>query len=133
MAQAHSSRKARPLSPHLQIWRWGPGMTASILHRATGNALAVAGLGTLLCWLGSLAAGPEAYARFQSLATSPLGWLVLVGISWSFFNHLCSGLRHLVLDIGAGYELENNNRWAAISPVLGIVFTAMFWAVIFYH
>jgi succinate dehydrogenase / fumarate reductase cytochrome b subunit len=130
MAQASTTRKARPLSPHLQIWRWGPGMFTSILHRVTGNGLAVAGIGTLLCWLGSLVAGPEAYAKFVELAWSIPGKVVLVGISWSFFNHLCSGLRHLVLDIGAGYELEHNNRWAAFAPVIGIILTALFWAAI---
>ncbi|MBU6265919.1 MAG: succinate dehydrogenase, cytochrome b556 subunit [Sphingomonadales bacterium] len=133
MAQASPNRKARPLSPHLQIWRWGPGMFTSILHRVTGNALAFAGIGTLLCWLGSLARGPEAYARFMAVASSWYGLVVLVGISWSFFNHLVSGLRHLVLDIGAGFELDTNNRWAALSPVIGVVITALFWAAILHH
>ena len=133
MAQASPNRKARPLSPHLQIWRWGPGMLTSILHRATGNALAFAGIGTLLCWLGSLASGPEAYAKFLAVASSWYGLVVLIVISWSFFNHLVSGLRHLVLDVGAGFELDTNNRWAALSPVIGVVFTALFWAAILHH
>ena len=137
MAQASQSnssgRKARPLSPHLQIWRWGPGMFTSILNRATGAALAFAGLGTLLCWLGSLASGPETYAKFLEQAGSWYGLVVLAGISWSFFNHMVGGLRHFVLDIGAGFELDANNRWAALSPVIGLVLTALFWAVILHH
>ena len=108
-------------------------MLSSILHRATGTALALGGIGTLLCWLGSLASGPETYAKFQALAGSWYGLVVLVGISWSFFNHAASGLRHFVLDIGAGYELDTNNRWAALSPVFGLVLTALFWAAILHH
>ena len=120
----------RPLSPHLQIWRWGPGMTTSILHRVTGNGLAVAGLGVLVWWLAALASGPEAYAAFQGIAGSWFGLLVLVGISWAFFSHMASGLRHFVMDLGAGYELDLNNRWALLTPAIGILLTAAFWAVI---
>ncbi|MCB2046455.1 MAG: succinate dehydrogenase, cytochrome b556 subunit [Novosphingobium sp.] len=120
----------RPLSPHLQIWRWGPAMFVSILHRVTGNGLALVGLFVLLWWLGALASGPEYYATFQGLMTSPLGYVVLVGLSWAFFTHLMSGLRHFVLDIGAGYELDRNRLWSILSPVLAILLTAAFWAAI---
>ena len=130
MAQAANSSRNRPLSPHLQIWRWGPAMLVSILHRVTGNALALAGIGVLLWWLGALASGAEAYASFAALATSPLGYVVLVGISWSFFNHMASGLRHFVLDIGAGYELDNNARWSVLTPIIGILLTIAFWAIL---
>lgn len=120
----------RPLSPHLQIWRWGPHMLVSILHRATGDGMAVVGLGVLLWWLGSLASGPESYANFQYVMGSPVGMLVLVGLSWAFFTHMMSGLRHFVLDIGAGYELDINRIWSVAAPVIAILFTAAFWAVI---
>ena len=119
----------RPLSPHLQIWRWGPGMTVSILHRITGVGNTI-GLFVLLYWLGALASGPEAYAAFQGHATAWYGMVVLVGISWSFFNHVGSGIRHFVLDIGAGYELARNNVWASLTPVIGILLTAAFWAAL---
>jgi succinate dehydrogenase / fumarate reductase cytochrome b subunit len=133
MAQATQTRKARPISPHLQIWRWGPGMAVSILHRATGSALSFGGLGLLLCWLGCLASGPETYALFLQQAGSWYGRIVLIGISWTYFNHLVSGLRHFLLDIGAGFEVSTNNRWAAIAPVIGIVLTAAFWACLLSH
>ncbi|MDE2412938.1 MAG: succinate dehydrogenase, cytochrome b556 subunit, partial [Sphingomonadales bacterium] len=58
----------RPLSPHMSIWRWGPGMAISILHRATGDGMAFVGLGVLLYWLGSMAGGPESYAAFAAHA-----------------------------------------------------------------
>jgi len=102
----------------------------SILHRVTGNGLALVGLGVLLWWLGALASGPEAYAMFAWLATTPIGYIVLVGISWAFFNHLASGIRHFILDVGAGYELTNNAFWSMLTPVIGILFTIAFWALI---
>jgi len=129
-SMATAGTKNRPLSPHLQIWRWGPHMFVSILHRVTGNGMAVAGLGVLLWWLGALAGGPAAYATFASWMTTPIGYLVLVGISWAFFSHMMSGLRHFVLDIGAGYELTLNKTWSIVAPVLGVVLTAAFWALL---
>jgi len=105
-------------------------MFVSILHRVTGNGMAVAGLGVLLWWLGALAGGPAAYATFASWMTTPIGYLVLVGISWAFFSHMMSGLRHFVLDIGAGYELTLNKTWSIVAPVLGVVLTAAFWALL---
>ena len=120
----------RPLSPHLQIWRWGPHMLVSILHRATGDGMALVGLGVLVWWLGALASGPAAYESFVGHADSWYGMVVLVGLSWAFFTHMMSGLRHFVLDIGAGYELDTNKLWSILSPVLGILLTAAFWAAI---
>ena len=121
----------RPLSPHLSIWKWGPHMLVSILHRVTGDGLAIVGLGVLLWWLGALASGPEAYDLFMFFATSPVGYVVLIALSWAFFNHMCSGLRHFVLDTGAGYELDRNRMWSIISVVAGVVLTAAFWAAVF--
>lgn len=120
----------RPLSPHLQIWRWGPHMVVSILHRITGDGLALVGLGVLLWWLGALAGGPASYQSFQEAMGSPVGMVVLVGLSWAFFTHMASGVRHFVLDLGAGYELATNKTWSIVVPFLGIFFTALFWAAI---
>ncbi len=120
----------RPLSPHLQIWKWGPAMLVSILHRVTGDGMALVGLFVMLWWLGALASGPHYYETFAHWMTSPVGYVVLVGLSWAFFNHLMSGLRHFVLDIGAGYELKNNKAWSIFSVAFAVVLTAGFWAVI---
>ena len=122
----------RPLSPHLSIWKWGPHMLVSILHRVTGDGLALVGLGVLVWWLGAIASGPDAYATFSDIMTSPLGYIVMVGLSWSFFSHMCSGLRHFVMDLGAGYELDTNRIWSIASPILGIALTAGFWALVLY-
>lgn len=105
-------------------------MAVSILHRITGDGMALVGLGVLLWWLGALAAGPESYAGFADLMGSPLGMIVLVGLSWAFFTHMSSGLRHFVLDLGAGYELTTNKTWSVLSPLFGIVLTIAFWAII---
>jgi succinate dehydrogenase / fumarate reductase, cytochrome b subunit len=138
MAQARSNR---PLSPHLQVWRWGPAMLVSILHRVTGNGLAFVGLGLLLWWIGALASGPEAYNSFRNYVwigeggtiptlTALLGKVVLVGLTWAFFQHMATGLRHFVLDIGAGYELDANSRWSIITLAFAGLATASFWAFV---
>lgn len=141
MAQAPGKR---PLSPHLEIWRWGPAMLVSILHRITGNGLAFAGLGLLLWWVGALAGGPESYQTFldwvwlapaggfQS-ATALLGKVVLVGLTWAFFQHMATGIRHFVLDIGAGYELEANARWSSLTILFSVAATSVFWAFVLLH
>jgi succinate dehydrogenase / fumarate reductase, cytochrome b subunit len=115
-----SSPNPRPLSPHLTIWKWGPGMTVSILHRLTGGALTVAGLAILSWWLAAIASGDEAYAKFASFINfewSGIPWVIvaLSLLTWAFFQHLFSGLRHLVLDTGAGYELKVNKFWAIMT------------------
>lgn len=122
--------KNRPLSPHLQIWRWGPAMAISILHRVTGNGLAFAGLGLLLWWLGALVSGEEAYAAFSTHAAAWYGRVVLIGLTWALFSHMCSGLRHFVMDIGAGFELKSNNFWSVVTPIIAIVLTVATWATI---
>ncbi len=126
---ATAGSKNRPLSPHLQIWRWGPHMFVSIMHRVSGNGM-LAGLALLLWWLGALASGQKAYEQLVVCMTSIPGYVILVGISWCFFNHMMSGLRHFVLDIGAGFELKSNRTWSILTTVLGVVLTIAFWAIL---
>lgn len=122
--------KNRPLSPHLQIWRWGPAMAVSILHRITGDGLALVGLGVLLWWLGALAGGDASYLTFTRHMGEWYGQVVLIGLTWAFFNHMMSGLRHFVLDIGAGFELNSNAFWSVVSPLVAIVLTVAVWATV---
>jgi succinate dehydrogenase / fumarate reductase, cytochrome b subunit len=122
-----AATKSRPLSPHLTIWRWGPHMVVSILHRATGTALSIAGLAVLTWWLMALAQGPDAYATFEKVAHGPIGIVVLVGLTWSFFQHLLSGVRHLVMDTGAAFELGVNKTSAILTIVGSVVLTALLW------
>ena len=123
----------RPLSPHLSIWRWGPGMTVSILHRVTGAGLAVLGLALLTWWLVALSGGPEAYNPFLETLWGrpfgiPIGLIVLIGLTWAFLQHLLSGIRHLVMDSGAGFELGTNKRFALLTILASVVLTAVLWA-----
>ena len=128
----------RPLSPHLQIYRWSPQMAISIFHRATGFVLATAGMMTLLWWLSAIGGGTESYATFQKYVVSAgndatglqtsANWffrLLAIGVTYSFFQHLFSGLRHLVLDMGAGYELTANRNWALAAFIAAIFATAL--------
>ncbi|WP_344696185.1 succinate dehydrogenase, cytochrome b556 subunit [Sphingomonas rosea] len=126
---------ARPLSPHLTIWKWGPHMLVSILHRATGVALTLGGLFLLTWWLLALSGSAEGYATFTSFVGWKLGPvpLILIGLvllTWAFFQHTLSGLRHLVMDVGAGFELKTNKTMALGTIVGSLILTALFWAII---
>jgi succinate dehydrogenase / fumarate reductase cytochrome b subunit len=103
-------------------------MLVSILHRLTGSALAIAGLAIMTWWLTAIAEGPDAYAKFADAARHQLGLIVLVGLTWCFFQHLLSGIRHLVMDSGAGFELRTNKRFAILTIVGSILLTALLWA-----
>jgi succinate dehydrogenase / fumarate reductase cytochrome b subunit len=117
-------------------------MAVSIFHRVSGDGLAIVGALMFLGWLGAIAAGPEAYAAFVACVwhdpaggsvhqvTNILGKLVLVGLTWAFFQHLFSGLRHFVLDTGAGYELKANKLWSTVVIVGAILATAATWLYI---
>ncbi len=105
-------------------------MAISILHRVTGNGLATVGAMGLVWWLMAAASGPEAYATFLKCATSPIGYLVMAGLSWFFFQHMLSGLRHFVLDMGAGYELQRNKTWSIMIPILSLLLTVVLWTII---
>ena len=116
----------RPLSPHLQVYK--PQLTSvmSILHRATGIALAV---GTLLLvwWLVAAATGESAFAAAQAFIGSWIGQLLLLGWSFSVFYHLCNGIRHLFWDAGRGLELETAYTSGRIVIGASVVLTVAAW------
>ncbi len=116
--------RERPLSPHLQVYRWMYTMATSMAHRATGVAL-TAGLALLVFWLWSLASGPEAYGRARGLLASPLGLLVIGGFVVSFWYHFCNGLRHLAWDAGYGLEKASARRSARIVAIATLVLAAV--------
>jgi succinate dehydrogenase / fumarate reductase cytochrome b subunit len=118
----------RPLSPHLSIYRWPITMVSSILHRATGVAMAV-GYVVLVGWLFDAASGPEVYDKFLSVMDSTIGCVLLVGWSFAFFYHLSNGIRHLVWDTGRGLEKEQATASAWFVIAVSIVLTAAFWWV----
>jgi len=122
----------RPLSPHLTVWKWGPHMLVSILHRMTGAALATVGAGLFAWWLVAAASGPEPYATFLSWATWKWSLIVWIGLTWAAFQHTLSGLRHYVMDVSAGYELNTNKRWTVVTMLLALALTAGLWAYLIY-
>ena len=121
---------SRPLSPHLTIWKWGPHMLVSILHRATGSALTFAGLALLTWWLLAIANGVDAYEQFVAVANHPLGVAVLVGLTWAFWQHFFSGIRHLFMDMGAGFELKINKLFSVLTIAAALLATAATWFVL---
>jgi len=118
----------RPISPHLTIWRWGPHMLVSILHRITGAGLSVVGLAVLTWWLLAISGGSASYATFTKAASHWIGLVVLIGLTWAFFQHLFSGIRHLVTDTGMGFELKANKLSAILTIVGSVLCTAVLWA-----
>ncbi|MCY7339821.1 MAG: succinate dehydrogenase, cytochrome b556 subunit [Sphingomonas bacterium] len=121
---------SRPLSPHLSIYKWEPHMTVSILHRLTGSALTVVGLAVLTWWLLAIAQSGPVFADFVTVATHPVGMIVLVGLTWAFWQHFFSGLRHLVMDTGSGYELKINKLFAVLTIAAALFATAVTWFVL---
>lgn len=118
--------QARPLSPHLQIYRWQIQMVTSILHRATGVAL-VAGSVLVLAALLALASGPEAFAQLRAFCSSWLGMLLLLGFAWSLSYHLLNGIRHVLQDMVMGYEIPQFVRNSWIVVIGSVVLTAVIW------
>ncbi len=118
------------MSPHLQVWRWHVTMLTSILHRVTGVGLYLGGL-IVAAWAVALASGPEAYETFMGLMGSPLGLLVMFGMSASVFYHLANGVRHLVWDFGHALDVKSANASAYIVFGFTIAATVAVWAIAF--
>jgi succinate dehydrogenase / fumarate reductase cytochrome b subunit len=119
----------RPLSPHLQIYKRQVQMMTSIVHRATGVALAVGSL-LVVAGLLQLAAGEESFTYFKRLVGSPIGMILLLGWSWALFFHLCNGIRHLIQDVGIGYEIPQFVRSSWLSVAGSLVLTVLVWAYV---
>ena len=130
MAEAEGApfKGARPLSPHLSIYRPMLTMMMSIAHRVTGAALYF-GMLLLAWWLLAAAAGPNGYARFQGFVGSVFGRLILFAFTWALLHHLLGGVRHLIWDIGYGFE-PAEREWLARATLIGsIVLTLLLWIV----
>ncbi len=113
-------------------------MTVSILHRATGSGMATLGALLLVWFLAAIAAGDQAYATFRDVFTysdgrlNIIGWVIVVGLTWSLFQHMMSGIRHLVLDTGAAFELKLNRNLARLTFVCSTLLTIAFWLYLEY-
>lgn len=119
----------RPLSPHLAVYRWQSSNTLSIIHRMTGVALSF-GAVALVGWLVSFVAGYGTYSLVNNLFASVIGSLALFGWTFSFFYHLCNGIRHLFWDIGKGFDLRRARQSGVLVVVVALVLTAGLWIAV---
>ncbi len=125
---AEIKQAARPLSPHLQIYRWSWTMAMSIAHRATGVAL-YAGTVLIAAWLVAAASGPAAFDTAQAIAGSWFGLLVLFGYSFVLLHHMAGGVRHFIWDMGKGYDPQTRMNLAKYSVVVSGGLTLLVWIV----
>lgn len=123
-----NTAKNRPLSPHLQIYRPIPTMMASIVHRITGGALY---FGTVLVavWLIALASGPDYFNTVNDLFGSWIGRIVLFGYTWVLIHHLLGGLRHLMWDLGHGFDKHFSTRLAKAHFIASPIIAVLIWIV----
>jgi len=115
-----------PLSPHIQIYRWHISSLLSITHRISGviNLLALI---LIFFWLIALSLGESNYESFLLIINSFFGKFILIGFTWSMSFHLLSGIRHLVWDLGYGYEIKTANISGIIVIISSLALTIIFW------
>tara|TARA_B100000700_G_C14877916_1_gene776605 strand:+ start:42 stop:428 length:387 start_codon:yes stop_codon:yes gene_type:complete len=116
-----------PLSPHLQIYRWHISSLISITHRISG-VINLAALILIFFWLIILSFGESDYELFLLMMNSFFGKFVLIGFTWSMSYHLLSGIRHLALDLGYGFEIKTANISGIIVIIFSLILTTLFWS-----
>jgi succinate dehydrogenase / fumarate reductase cytochrome b subunit len=118
----------RPLSPHLQIYRFAMTMAMSIVHRITGVGLY---FGTLLLawWLVAAASGPEYFDFVNGVLGSWFGLIVLFCYTWTIIHHMLGGVRHLIWDTGAGLGKPARDIIATATLIGSIILTILVWIV----
>jgi len=119
----------RPLSPHLQIYRWTVTMAVSILHRITGCVLYF-GMLLLLWWLIAAASSDRAFAIAGAVMGHLLGQLILIGFTWALMFHVLGGIRHLMWDTGHGLKVKTANRLSWINIAGSILLTILLWLIV---
>ena len=117
-------QKERPLSRHLQVYRWQITMMLSIVHRGSGVFLALS-TPVLVYWLWTISVGGESYQAMQACFSTLIGKLALIAWTFAMFYHLCNGIRHLFWDIGQGYEIKSLYTSGKIVIGVAILLTAL--------
>ncbi len=118
----------RPLSPHIQIYKWHISSLVSISHRITGiiNIIAI----TLIClWASLLFLAEENYETLELLMSSLIGKFIILGIIWSFSFQILSEIRHLIMDFGYGFELKTSRITGLIVIFGSIILTIVFYLI----
>ena len=120
------SDSKNPLSPHLQIYRWHISSLLSITHRISGviNLLALI---LIFFWLLFFSFGESNYELFLLIINSFFGKFILIGFTWSMSFHLLSGVRHLIWDLGYGFEIKTANISGTIVIISSLILTIIFW------
>ena len=121
-------KKNRPLSPHLQVYKWQLSSLLSITHRLT-SIINTAGISLICFWIIFLYMGEDCYKYFLIFSSSFLGKFILVGFTWSFCYHLLNGLRHLFWDLGYGYEIKIANLSGIIVLISSFLLTVTLWII----
>ena len=115
-----------PLSPHIQIYKWHISSLVSISHRITG-IINIIGI-TFICSLVSLIVfGENNYEMINLFLTSSIGKFIILGLTWSFSFQVLSEIRHLIMDLGYGFELKTTKITGLV-----VIFGSIFLTVIFY-
>ena len=117
-----------PLSPHIQIYRWHISSLVSISHRITGiiNIAAI----TLICfWIASLLLGENSYELTKIFLNSILGKFIILGLTWSFSFQILSEIRHLIMDLGYGFELRVTKITGLIVIIGSFVMTILIYLI----
>ena len=118
--------KQNPISPHLQIYRWHISSLLSITHRIAGviNLLALI---LMFFWISTFSLGESNYELFLLAINSFFGKFILIGFTWSMSFHIFSGIRHLVWDMGYGFEIKTANISGVLVILSSLVSTIIFW------
>ncbi|MEO0034100.1 succinate dehydrogenase, cytochrome b556 subunit [Phaeospirillum tilakii] len=122
------TKRDRPLSPHIQIYKMPFTAVLSISHRITGVVMAV-GTAVLAYWLVAAASGPDSFATAQAVLGSVPGRILLFGWSLALFYHLCNGIRHMFWDAGLGFEIRDAQRSGLATVAAALVLTALAWTI----
>ena len=118
----------KPLSPHIQIYRWHISSLVSISHRITGvvNIIAI----TFIClWVCLLVFGDINYIKINSFLDSLIGKFVILGMTWSFSFQILSEIRHLIMDLGYGFELQTTKITGLLVIFGSVIFTIIFYFI----
>lgn len=124
-------KAARPLSPHLQIYRMTLTMFMSIMHRLTG-VISYGSLAIAAIWLAAAASGREAFDIVNGLLATIPGQIVLFGMTWALLHHLAGGIRHFIWDTGRGFN-RPAYEWMARLSLIGALGAAVAFWVYIYH
>ena len=118
----------RPMSPHLQVYKWQLSSLLSITHRLT-SIINLAGISLFAVWICMLFFGENIYIYFETFAKTFISKFIFIGFSWSFSYHLLNGVRHLFWDMGYGYDLKIANLSGFVVLTLSFVLTLLAWIV----